>query len=299
MQGLQIRSPGPGGAQKSSGDESSGPFLPGESFEQREGRPGEVTLQRMKAANRSRSARKTSRAWRNLRKQSSYVATLVTSSITNIPFPTNVDPFPDHERARVKSLLKPGDIILQKDEHCPIMQTVSKAATGSDFVHAALYIGGGHIVESVVEGVRKGDVDVYLQGKNSIQVIRPGYKTRKDRDAAIAFARKQIGKPYNVLFSEKSDESFYCTQLVREALRSMPHPLEVPVSSPGGKEVVGTRAFQEMKDRKVIYSLGGDFKDSMKATRTALRTALLYALFVTLPSTLTKLATTPALRAVL
>jgi hypothetical protein len=42
------------------------------------------------------------------------------------------------DRKTVKSMLKPCDIILQKDERAIIMQSMYKMVTGSDFVHAAL-----------------------------------------------------------------------------------------------------------------------------------------------------------------
>jgi len=239
-----------------------------------------------------------STTWAKTRKQGVYTATIVSGALSNLPFPTAIEPFPLEDKKTVKSMLQPGDIILQKDERAIIMQAMSKVVTGSDFVHAALYEGNGKMLESVVTGVREANIDEYLQGENSVQIVRPHYESEADRQAAIDFAREQKGKPYNMLFDEKTHESYYCTQLVREAFQAMPHSIEVPVSDFMGKHIVGAGAFQKIPDAEVIYNRGGDFKDSVKGVSIGLQSTAIQAAYAGIPMFLSSIAVSPVLRSI-
>jgi uncharacterized protein YycO len=231
-----------------------------------------------------------------VRKQGVYTATIVSGALSNVPFPTAIEPFPAEDRETVKSLLKPGDIILQKNEGAIIMQAMSKVVTGSDFVHAALYEGDGKMLESVVRGVREASVDEYLRGENSVQIVRPHYESEADLQAAIEFAKEQKGKPYNMLFDDRTKESYYCTQLVREAFQAMPHPIEVHVSDFMGKHIVGAGAFQNIPDAEVIYNRGGSFRDSVNGVSVGIHSSVVQAAFAGIPMFLSSAAIAPVLR---
>jgi len=230
------------------------------------------------------------------RKQGVYAATIISGALSNVPFPTAIEPFPAEDRETVKSLLQPGDIILQKNEGAIIMQAMSKVVTGSDFVHAALYEGDGKMLESVVRGVREASVDEYLQGDNSVQIVRPHYESEADLQAAIEFAKEQKGKPYNMLFDDRTKESYYCTQLVREAFQAMPHPIEVSVSDFMGKHIVGAGAFQKIPDAEVIYNHGGSFRDSVNGVSVGIHSSVVQAAFAGIPMFLSSAAIAPVLR---
>ncbi len=208
---------------------------------------------------------------------------VVLSKLANIPFPTIVDPMSAEEREKVSSLIQPGDILIQKDENSPIMQTISKVGTGSDFIHAAIYKGDGKILESVPRGVREADLNIYLKGYSSVMIFRPPYKTPEDKQAAIAFAEKQVGKPYNKFFNDDGGKSFYCTQLVRDALASTPNPINVPVANYMGKNVIGTHQLESIEGGETVYSSNRDFKQSMDDIIKGTHSAAIWAAYFTIP----------------
>ena len=207
------------------------------------------------------------------------------SKLSNIPFPTIMEPMSAEEKEKVGNLIQPGDILIQKDENCPIMQAISKVGTGSDFVHAAIYKGDGKILESVPRGVREADLNIYLKGYSSVMIFRPPYKTPEDKQAAIDFAEKQVGKPYNLLFNESHGKSFYCTQLVRDALSSTPNPINVPVADYMGKKVIGTHQLESIEGGETVYSSNRDFKQSMDDIVKGTHSAAIFAALVTIPAT--------------
>lgn len=187
-----------------------------------------------------------------------------TANLTNIPFPTKIESFTEDERNKALEILKPGDIILQKDERSIIMQTISKYSTGSDYVHTAIYKGDGKILESVAQGVRETDADIYFQGQNSVEIIRPPYKTPEDAQAAISFVQDNVGKPYNIFFKTGDQKSFYCTDLVRQALLNIPNP--IIISPPDGKQpkIIGADYFKQIAGSEVVYSKGGSYESSIQ-----------------------------------
>lgn len=205
------------------------------------------------------------------------------SKLANIPFPTIMEPMSAEEREKVSNLIQPGDILIQKDENSPIMQTISKVGTGSDFIHAAIYKGDGKLLESVPRGVREADLNIYLKGYSSVMIFRPPYKTPEDKQAAIAFAEKQVGKPYNKFFSDDNGKSFYCTQLVRDALASTPNPINVPVANYMGKKVIGTHQLESIEGGETVYSSNRDFKQSMDDIIKGTHSAAIWAAYFTIP----------------
>ncbi|MCE1248183.1 MAG: hypothetical protein LWY06_16200 [Firmicutes bacterium] len=201
----------------------------------------------------------------DIRKNTAKAYAESSSNFTNIPFPTTIEPFSEEERNKALSVLKPGDIILQKDERSIIMQTLSKVSTGSDYVHAAIYKGDGKILESVAQGVREADADIYLKGQSSVEIIRPPYKTPEDAQAAISFAQDMVGKPYNIFFKTGDEKSFYCTDLVRQALFNMPNPI-IPATVDGKQpKIIGADYFRHIEGSEVVYSKGGSYDSSIKA----------------------------------
>ena len=215
---------------------------------------------------------------------------LAMAGITNIPFPTIAKPFSSKEKEDIMRLIKPGDIVVQKDDRSAIMQTISHVTTGSDFIHAAIYKGDGKIIESVGVGVREANLDIYLGGMNSVEILRPPYKTKEDSDAAIKFAESKIGKPYNPMFEESKGKSYYCTQLVRDALESMPNPIKVTPAKPFGKNVVGTAQLKNIDGGEVVFSRGTKYGESMENIAKGTHSAAIFAAYFSIPATMTNIA---------
>lgn len=91
--------------------------------------------------------------------------------------------------------LSPGDIIVSTARHA--VSYAIRAGTLSAISHAMLYVGDGHVVEAVGEGVR----EVALETAIGDAILAVAYRDpRVDADRAaqlVAFARAQVGHAYN------------------------------------------------------------------------------------------------------
>lgn len=99
--------------------------------------------------------------------------------------------------------LEPGDIILG---HNP-------ATSWGYWTHASLYVGDGLVVETLLRrGVHLQPVTRFTYAYQGAAILRPkAPPTVKAR--AVAIARAQLGKPYNLLSGRDVDRWFYCVRL--------------------------------------------------------------------------------------
>jgi cell wall-associated NlpC family hydrolase len=159
------------------------------------------------------------------------------------------DPLFNHHRNYVGLKdLKPGDIILNTTEGF-VSETIRYFSNAS-YNHAAIYVGNGEVVEAVGSGVRKIKLTEFLaEGDHIIRsmVLRDANLTGSQREAIADFAKKQVGKPYNIatlpfaLGKRKPDnansfnrDSYYCSQLVAAAYSSAGARLDATLEhSPG------------------------------------------------------------------
>lgn len=189
-------------------------------------------------------------------------------SMLNIRVPTTTKSFALKEKEKVLDLMQPGDIILENNDAYPVWQILEKMALNSDFTHAAIYEGDGKFLEATPgdpsgKGVLRSDLREYMDGRINLQIIRPPYKTPEDREAALNYAKAQLGKPYDAKFSQKDDDSIYCSELVQRALASMPNPINVAINSVLGKKVVSPDAFQKIPGAKVVFTTKNSFARSL------------------------------------
>ena len=121
----------------------------------------------------------------------------------------------------IESFLIPGDVILSKsDGHLTNLTNLGY------WKHAMIYVGGKKpsIVEAVGEGVVRKTLVEVLSSKDRIAVLRPTKRLIQNEEQMkkyISFVESQIGKPYDYsfdLFSRKSFESFYCSELVYDGI---------------------------------------------------------------------------------
>ncbi len=130
--------------------------------------------------------------------------------------------------------LKAGDVLLSTGTSTAA--AVIMAGTGSIYTHAALYVGNGRVVEAVGKGVREVSLEDYLKDTGSAMVVRVPGLGDADREGIAAFARRQVGKAYNMegaIASARPDalkwigsqaterSSYYCSQLVTTAYKSV------------------------------------------------------------------------------
>jgi len=193
------------------------------------------------------------------------------SKLMSLKLPTTTPIFSEKEREKVLSLIQPGDIIIDTDDLYPTWQFIEKLAFGSNYTHASFYEGNGNIIEATPEsvlgkeGVVRTPLREYLTGRMHIKVIRPRYKTPEDRQAAINYVRSQLNKHYDSDLETKDDKALYCTELIYNALKSMPNPIYAKVTKVPlyGKDVVGPNAFEDLPEAQVVYDNGGSYWQSI------------------------------------
>ena len=158
------------------------------------------------------------------------------------------------QRREIKTLLRPGDVLLESNSAYPIWQLFSRLIVGSEWMHAAMYVGDGMVIDAGTEPkVARVPIDDFLN-TTDIVIYRPDFAGPEDVAAAITFVEKQLGMPFNVGFEENDKKSFYCTQLVSRALFDMPHPIVLSMSRIFWKTVVTPTAITSSAQIKLIWA---------------------------------------------
>nr|WP_230972178.1 YiiX/YebB-like N1pC/P60 family cysteine hydrolase [Archaeoglobus neptunius] len=108
------------------------------------------------------------------------------------------------------SKLQPGDLILEYNPKFALL-------IPGHWTHVAIYIGDGKIVEATEDGVVVNPVtNVHKAYEAAIYRVKT---TDSVRRAAIEFALKQVGKPYDYKWltyvggKEVYGDSYYCSEL--------------------------------------------------------------------------------------
>ncbi|MGV3522659.1 MAG: YiiX/YebB-like N1pC/P60 family cysteine hydrolase [Candidatus Sericytochromatia bacterium] len=163
----------------------------------------------------------------------------------------NVPPISSAELQGLLQKMQPGDVIL--------------CGNDKSFVHGALYLGQGQIVHALAtqpdmpnafRGVVQESLSTYLQRseRDTFVVLRARSMNPADFQRVQAFARQQVGKGYDSLFLNASDERFYCTELVWKALRQMSQPPRVqPHKIQYGWEMVTVEDFMAAPDLDTVW----------------------------------------------
>ena len=109
------------------------------------------------------------------------------------------------------SLLEPGDIILTR--WWPV------TFYGSYWSHAMLYAGNSLVVEATYSGILYTDIEI-IHEYDACIVIRVD-TTRAIKDAAINFAKYQLGKAYDILseYISEYESTYYSSELVWAAYK--------------------------------------------------------------------------------
>jgi hypothetical protein len=175
------------------------------------------------------------------------------------------DILPAESREEIKSLLKTGDILLESNNAYLSSQIVAKLLFRTNWIHAAIYVGDEKVVDSGRNpSVALNDLDQFLL-TTDLGVYRPKYASPEDVSAAVSFANKAVGKPFNITLDDTHGHSFYCTQLVSEALLSMPHPIQLPIRHLLWKQIVPPAVVATSPDLECIWSSHPQFFSNIGA----------------------------------
>lgn len=128
--------------------------------------------------------------------------------------------FGDAELAQILKVAQPGDILLWGGQ--------------TSFVHGSIYLGNGEIVHALAnntpagpdaQGVFRETIKGYMARveRNRVVVMRVKAFDSADDQATMAYALKQLGKPYDNVFRTTDEAAFYCTELVYHAVEQTAH----------------------------------------------------------------------------
>ncbi len=121
--------------------------------------------------------------------------------------PRHVSRLPDVIASQLGGMLRAGDVFVTRKD-C----AVTNYFLPGYWPHAALYIGDGHVIESLKDGVRQRTMDSPF-GNDAVAVIRPKLDAPSIAKA-IERAGTHVGKPYDFDFDFTRADRMVCTEVV-------------------------------------------------------------------------------------
>lgn len=158
------------------------------------------------------------------------------------------------ERQEIQKILEEGDVLLDSNSAFPCSQLMAKIFFQTSWIHSGIYIGDGIVIDSGRKAhVARIKLADFLQ-TTDLAIYRPNYNQPADREAAVQFAQKAVGKPFNITFGDSHRKRFYCTQLISDALASMPHPIFLKRRNIFGKRVIPPASVAECSQMVCVWS---------------------------------------------
>lgn len=163
---------------------------------------------------------------------------------------------------KILDLLHPMDIILTTSRG-----HLSNLFNPGRYKHAIAYIGIEkgipQIIESTGEGVHQRTLVECMSTKDAIAVIRPNkqvFADKKQVKNAIAWLKKQEGKPYDYVFdmnSQKKFKNFFCSELIYYAIKEVNPATNFVLMETFGVPTVSPMDFYKAKKKfDLIYETG-------------------------------------------
>ena len=151
-----------------------------------------------------------------------------TLSLLSNRVPSTLPEMSEERRQELLDPLEPGDIVMTTVGTLPGWSNMDYWLLDSHHVHCGLYAGDGKFYEAAGKGVRLAEADEFFHGRMKAAALRPDYKTALDREVAQAYCHQQLGKPFDRYFKLQDDKALYCSELLHNALKSMPNPIDSP-----------------------------------------------------------------------
>lgn len=175
--------------------------------------------------------------------------------------PTTSHYITEKQKTKVRSLLRPGDLLLETNNEYPGWQTMEKFLFHSDWTHAAIYMGRGKVAQATSDGEgfdAAGDLEDFLDSYH-IAIYRPQYKTEKDKASVMKYMRDAQGRMYDSAYNTEDESELYCSEAPYHAFRKMPHPINVELEKVLGLTIASPGAFAHHPDFKFIWSSGSSY----------------------------------------
>ncbi len=166
--------------------------------------------------------------------------------------PDNIPRITEQQIAELKSVLKPGDVIL--------------CGNNGTFIHSIIYLGNDVIVHSLATkgngktftGTIKETLSEYLfrAERDKFVVLRYKNLDPNELNKVFDYAVKQVGKSYDSLFLINSDTRFYCTELIYQSLMQMANPPRMfPHKAAWGWQLITNEDFMDSPDLETVWTL--------------------------------------------
>ncbi len=118
--------------------------------------------------------------------------------------------------SEIRNVARDGDWFLSRSYYA-VGDVIAVTTRGEDLSHASIYDKSRDmVVESVGEGVREVPLVTFLKRNHYVIVVRPSSMTADDQAHALARAKTQIGKPFDMrgMFGFDNPDAWYCSELV-------------------------------------------------------------------------------------
>jgi hypothetical protein len=155
----------------------------------------------------------------------------------------------DKDISTVRSLSRPGDVLVESNMHFWQWVLLSYATTHTSWVHVSLVDDHGQAI-TVDEKATELPLSVYLKWHSTkLALVRPPYTNAKQIETAIQFARSKRNTPYDPGFNN-IDAS--CTGLVGDSLRHA--GITIAPMNVFGHRVYAADSFFHIPGAKLLWS---------------------------------------------
>lgn len=110
--------------------------------------------------------------------------------------------------------LKKGDLVLVGD-----LKKIGSMIIDAPITHATIYIGHRTLIHAIRYGVQYVSLHKIFCDYDTMLILRLKKSSKKTIKTMIAYAKKQIGKPYSFDF-KMSKGTFYCSTLIHYILKA-------------------------------------------------------------------------------
>ena len=128
--------------------------------------------------------------------------------------------------------LEPGDLLFSEEpcgDFCDAIEQSTQTLPGIHINHVAIALNDHEVIEAIQSGVTLTPLADFIQRSQLphhpetiwVKRITAPYKTLIP--SAVHFAYAQVGKPYNASFTDNTDNSFYCSQLITRSFYHAHH----------------------------------------------------------------------------
>ena len=128
--------------------------------------------------------------------------------------------------------LEPGDLLFSEEpcgDFCDAIEQSTQTLPGIHINHVAIALNDHEVIEAIQSGVTLTPLTDFIQRsqqphhRKTIWVKRITAPYKMLIPSAVHFAYEQVGKPYNASFTDDTDNSFYCSQLITKSFYHANH----------------------------------------------------------------------------